>query len=405
MPDSPPSIWLLLTAAGSSSRFGGNKKELATLDGMTVIAHACRAFLHLPQLEGILVTHPEGMKDVLRDSLLSLPGLDRFELRFEKGGTTRQESVVRGLRAIAASVPAGTDPVVLIHDAARPWASAGLVDAVLAGTLAHDACIPLVPLADTPKVVGSDGFIKSHPERSTLEAAQTPQGFRLKDLLDAHEKAAMEGWSCTDDASVWDRYRGPVAHVRGERSNRKITWQEDLPMAETHGTRFRIGEGWDIHPLVAGRRLLLGGVHIEHARGEAGHSDGDVLWHAIMDSLLGAAGLGDIGTHFPPSDMRWKDADSGELAAQAALLLAQAGWQIENIDCTIILERPRLSAHKHSIRESIAARLGIDPGSVSVKAKTNEGFGELGRGEAVEARAVALIARRTRDMVTAGSAG
>lgn len=404
MPDSPPAIWLLLTAAGSSSRFGGSKKELATLDGMPVIAKACRAFLHLPQLQGILVTHPEGMMEVLRASLASLPGLDRFELRFEQGGATRQESVARGLRAIASSICAGTDPVVLIHDAARPWLSEALVDAVLEGTLAHSACIPLVPLPDTPKLIGTDGFIAGHPERSSLEAAQTPQGFRLRTLFDAHEKAAAEGWSCTDDASVWDRYCGPVAFVAGERNNRKITWQEDLPMAETQGSRFRIGEGWDIHPLVPARRLVLGGVHVEHDRGEAGHSDGDVLWHAITDSLLGAAGLGDIGTHFPPSDMRWKDADSGELAALAARLVAQAGWQIENIDCTVILERPRLATYRHAIRESIATRLGIDPGSVSVKAKTNEGFGELGRGEAVEARSVALIARSGRDMVAAGSA-
>ncbi len=396
MSDSPPATWLLLTAAGSSSRFGGSKKELAQLDGQTVLAKSCSAFLHLQSLEGILVTHPEGMRDLLLASLEAPPGLDRLELRFEEGGATRQESVARGLKAIAAAMAPGADPVVLIHDAARPWLSEALVDAVLAGTLAHAACIPLVPLPDTPKLIGNDGFIAGHPERSSLEAAQTPQGFRLRRLLEAHEKAAVEGWSCTDDASVWDRYCGPVAFVPGERSNRKITWREDLPMENLQGPRLRIGEGWDIHPLVPGRRLLLGGIHIEHDRGEAGHSDGDVLWHAITDSLLGAAGLGDIGTHFPPSDMRWKDADSGDLAAQAAQLLVQAGWNIENIDCTVILERPRLSAHKQAIGESIAGRLGLDPACVSVKAKTNEGFGELGRGEAVEARAVALIARRNQ---------
>lgn len=396
MSDSPPATWLLLTAAGSSSRFGGSKKELAQLDGQTVLAKSCSAFLHLQSLEGILVTHPEGMRDLLLASLEAPPGLDRLELRFEQGGATRQESVARGLKAIAAAMAPGADPVVLIHDAARPWLSEALVDAVLAGTLAHAACIPLVPLPDTPKLIGNDGFIAGHPERSSLEAAQTPQGFRLRRLLEAHEKAAVEGWSCTDDASVWDRYCGPVAFVPGERSNRKITWREDLPMENLQGPRLRIGEGWDIHPLVPGRRLLLGGIHIEHDRGEAGHSDGDVLWHAITDSLLGAAGLGDIGTHFPPSDMRWKDADSGDLAAQAAQLLVQAGWNIENIDCTVILERPRLSAHKQAIGESIAGRLGLDPACVSVKAKTNEGFGELGRGEAVEARAVALIARRNQ---------
>ena len=165
-------------------------------------------------------------------------------------------------------------------------------------------------------------------------------------------------------------------------------------MENLQGPRLRIGEGWDIHPLVEGRRLMLGGVRLEHPRGEAGHSDGDVLWHAIIDALLGAAGLGDIGAHFPPSDQRWKDADSGVLARTAYEKVLESGWEIGNIDATVILERPKLGPHREAIRASIAAALGVPAEAVSVKAKTNEGFGEIGSGEAVEARAVALLRRR-----------
>jgi 2-C-methyl-D-erythritol 4-phosphate cytidylyltransferase/2-C-methyl-D-erythritol 2,4-cyclodiphosphate synthase len=204
----------------------------------------------------------------------------------------------------------------------------------------------------------------------------------------AHKAALGEGWSCTDDAALWARYVGKVAFTEGERGNRKITYREDIAMSES-----RIGEGWDIHPLVPNRALMLGGVAVEHDRGEAGHSDGDVLWHAVIDALLGAAGLGDIGTHFPPSDDRWKGARSSALAEAVVELIASKGWNIRNIDSTVILEKPRLSPWRDRIIASIASTLGVMPEVVSVKAKTMEGFGEIGRGDAVEARAVALLER------------
>ena len=154
---------------------------------------------------------------------------------------------------------------------------------------------------------------------------------------------------------------------------------------------FRIGEGWDIHPLVEGRPLLLGGIQLESLKGEAGYSDGDVLWHAAIDAMLGAAGLGDIGDHFPPGDLRWKDADSSILAGETARLLSEAGWRVGNLDCTVMLEAPRIGPYRSYIRDKMARVLGLDSSKVSVKAKTFEGFGEVGRGEAIEARAVALI--------------
>lgn len=403
-------VFLLLTAAGSSSRFGGGKKELLSLDGISILQRSLEAFLHLEALAGITITYPTGCQNEVQASIdadlaRELRTLPRG-LRFVPGGETRQASVRRGLEAIlgacnidfgdaAADKAAAIDPysaVVLVHDAARPWAEAGLIDAVLASARIFGACIPLSSLPDTPKAISSDGFIEGHLERETVRAAQTPQGFALGTLAAAHAAAAAEGWSCTDDASLWDRYVGKVAFVTGDRKNKKITYQDDLPAKEETLT-FRIGEGWDIHPLVTGRRLLVGGVHVEHDKGEAGHSDGDVLWHAVIDALIGAAALGDIGSHFPPSDSRWKDADSGSLARMAADEVAKAGWKLGNIDCTVILEKPRLEPYREAIRASLADTLGLPLSSVSVKAKTREALGDVGSGNAVEARAVALLVR------------
>jgi len=425
LPTTPLSgkIFLLLAAAGSSSRFGDLKKELLPLDGRSVLQHALEAFLFIPDLAGILVTCPEEHIETIRASIHAglLADLDsrlRCGIRFVEGGATRQISVTKGLsELVLMAEKAGMDPdqaIVLIHDGARPWVTESIISAVISSVRVNAACIPLCDLPDTPKIISKNGFITDHPERDLVKAAQTPQGFALGALASAHDAAARHKWSCTDDASIWSRYLGKVAHVPGDRANRKITYREDLAVegksglaefdqgesrhAESGRGEFRIGdarigEGWDIHPLVPGRKLLLGGVHIEHDKGEAGHSDGDVLWHAIIDALLGAAGLGDIGTHFPPSDNRWKDADSGRLAGIVAEMLAKLGWTIVNIDSTIILERPKLMTHRESMCASIAKTLGLERELVSVKAKTYEGFGDVGSGDAVEARAIVMIVR------------
>ena len=395
-------VFVILTAAGSSTRFGAEKKELLALGGASVLQRALEAFLPLRELAGMLITYPEGRLDEVAASIdarcadraKALP----FGLRFAAGGPTRQASVANGLSALCCAARAASPPlepssaVVLVHDAARPWVSLETIEAVLAAAREHGACLPLADQPDTPKTIGPGGFVEAHPKREAIMAAQTPQGFSLGVLERVHAASAADGWTATDDTQLWDRYVGKVAWIRGDRKNRKITYREDLPMEES--AAFRIGEGWDIHPLVEGRRLMLGGVRLEHARGEAGHSDGDVLWHAIIDALLGAVGLGDIGAHFPPSDLRWKDADSGALARMAYEKVLESGWEIGNIDATVILERPKLGPHREAIRASIAAALGVPAEAVSVKAKTNEGFGEIGSGEAVEARAVALLRRR-----------
>jgi len=392
-------VFLLLTAAGFSSRFGQGKKELARVEGKSVLQRALEPFLQILGLKGVVITYPEGFLKEMEEALspemrISLDILP-FGLRFIPGGPTRQASVALGLEAIAQAGLSSSLVIdgmsVLIHDAARPWVSPHLIAAVLEKTRTTGACLPLSDLADTPKLVGDEGRVTGHPDRSSIKAAQTPQGFALIPLLEAHRRAAADAWPCTDDSSLWHRYIGSVSYVPGDRKNIKITYKEDLDMGNCGESRFRIGEGWDIHPLIEGRRLLLAGCELAHPKGEAGHSDGDVLWHAIIDALLGAAGLGDIGTHFPPSDSQWKDADSSRLARIIADKIKTEGWSIANIDSTVILERPAIKPYREKIVSSIAAGLGIDASRVSVKAKTMEGFGEIGTGEAIEARAVALL--------------
>lgn len=403
-------VFLLLTAAGSSSRFGGEKKEFLRVGGKSILQRSLEAFLGLDSLAGVVVTFPEGRGAETRASIAPSLLADAHRtlqcgISFSPGGATRQESVFKGLSSIMNLVsqssldPSGT--VVLVHDAARPWVTERIIADVIACARKHGACIPLCDFSDTPKMVAPGGFIESHPARDIVKAAQTPQGFALGPLFEAYGAARDESWQCTDDSSLWARYIGPVAFVAGDRKNIKVTYREDIEAMEGHETdaaprapSMRIGEGWDIHPLVPGRNLVLGGIHIESSRGEAGHSDGDVLWHAIIDALLGAAGLGDIGTHFPPSGQRWKDAESSGLAKSVADMVFSRGLSIRNIDSTVILEEPRLGPYREAICAHLAEVLGIPRDSVSVKAKTKEHFDAVGEGRAIEARAIVLLADR-----------
>jgi len=430
----PNRIAVLVTAAGSSARFGGGKKELRSLGGRSILDRAVAPFLTLQGLEALVITAPAGREVELlsalsRETLAALEALGAGRFALTPGGQTRRDSVRLGLEALASILGGPASPgspgdrslpetaeapwksaVVLVHDGARPWLSPKLVARVAAGVIQHGACVPVVPLVDTPKELGEGGIIVRHPKRASLGGVQTPQGFRLGSLLAAHRRAVAEGEDCTDDAELWDRYVGKVAFVPGDEGNRKVTYAGDLPGAQDPGLRSpaaapasadpvgapasaRVGQGWDLHRLVPGRALLLGGVEVPSPVGEEAHSDGDVLLHAVIDALLGAAALGDIGKHFPPSDPKWKDADSRDLARAVAGLVRGALWRVGNLDCTVVLERPKLAPHVDAMRESIAACLGISPDAVSVKAKTREGLGDVGEGRAVEAQAIALLYR------------
>jgi len=415
-------IAVVVTAAGSSERFGGGKKELQRIGGRSILDRALSPFLELKGLEALVITSPVGREAELLaalspESLAALDALGKGRFAIVAGGPARRDSVRLGLEWLAEildedadssgtqSVPQTVEAlrastVVLVHDGARPWASADLAARVAAGAFARGACVPVVPLVDTPKELGPDGFVTRHPRRTSMAGVQTPQGFRLGALLAAHRRAKDESLDCTDDAELWDRYVGAVASVPGEEANRKVTYAADLgvgsagPLAARFGQgalAFRIGQGMDLHRLVSGRKLMLGGVEVPSELGEDAHSDGDVLLHAIIDALLGAAALGDIGTHFPPSDERWRGADSRELARRAIALVREAGWELGNLDCTVVLEEPRLGPFRAAICESVAACLGIPSDSISVKAKTKEGMDSVGEGRAIEAVAIVAL--------------
>jgi 2-C-methyl-D-erythritol 4-phosphate cytidylyltransferase/2-C-methyl-D-erythritol 2,4-cyclodiphosphate synthase len=284
---------------------------------------------------------------------------------------------------------------VLVHDAARPFAPAALVDAVAAATLRHGAAVPVLPVGDTVKEDDGNGFCARTLDRGRLRLAQTPQGARADWLLEALDRALEEGTDPTDEAQALELAGRRVAFVPGDPSNAKITAAPDLEAARlrTAGDPavLRVGTGFDIHRFGEGRPLVLGGVDFPGEPGLLGHSDADVVLHAAMDALLGAAALGDIGVHFPPGDPRFAGAASTGLARDVAALLRGQGFEIVNLDLTVLAERPRIRERSLAMREEIARCFGLDPSRVGMKATTLEGLGALGRGEGIACQAVALL--------------
>jgi len=311
------------------------------------------------------------------------------------GGARRQDSVAAGLAEV------GDAEIVVVHDGARPFAAASLFAAVVRAVAdGADAAIVAVPLTDTLKRV-SNGRVVETLDRSAFALAQTPQAFRRTALGIALATAAERGSTVTDEATLVEELGGSVVVVPSVASNLKLTIPEDLTVAEAiardrrpvRQPLVRTGIGYDVHRLVSGRRLVLGGVEIPFDRGLDGHSDADALLHAIADALLGAAALGDIGAHFPPSDPAFKDADSLLLLAAVGGLLSAAGYDVVNVDATVIAEVPRLMPYVEGMRAAIAGALSLAVDRVGVKATTNEGMGFPGRGEGIAALAVATVSR------------
>jgi len=374
----------LIVAAGKGERLGsGLPKQFRPLAGKAVLRWAVEPFLRHAAVRDVRVVVAPGQEQIAAEIL---NGVDVGP--FVTGGTERADSVRAGLQAIA------TD-AVLVHDAARPFCPAGVIDRLVASLEFHDGAAPVLPVGDT-LARGADN-IDELVDRSNLLRVQTPQAFRTEALRRAY--GAWSGEAPTDETTVLRAAGMAVASVAGDPALEKLTTDADWTRAEQWVAGMLVpstGLGFDVHAFAGEGPIMLGGIVVPHTRGLAGHSDADVVLHSITDAILGAAGLGDIGEHFPPSDPQWKGASSHLFLAHAAELVRDSGAIIDHVDCTVIAEEPKVGPHRTAMRQRIAEILGIEVGQVSIKATTTEGLGFTGRREGIAAQAVASI-RTLRD--------
>lgn len=381
-------VTAIIAAGGTGRRLGAPvPKQLLEIDGRSLLEHSVRAFDVHPDVRDLVVVLPG-------DLAASPPAHLRSTgkpLQIVAGGERRQDSVANAFDR----VPPDAE-IVLVHDAARPFVTADLIARSIAAAVRHGAAIVAAPATDTVKRVASadrEPVIVETMAREHMYLAQTPQAFRRGVLADA-VALGRSGVDATDEAMLAERAGHPVRIVTGDSTNVKITTASDLDAARgRQGTSARAGTGYDLHRLVAGRALILGGVPVPFELGALGHSDADVVCHAATDAILGAAALGDIGRHFPDTAPEWKGASSIDLLRRAAAMVREAGFSVVNIDVVIILERPKIAPYVPRIREGLAEALGIAVDAVSVKGKTNEGVDAVGRGEAIAAHAIALLGR------------
>ncbi len=388
----PCSTAALIVAAGQGQRLGRSiPKAFLQLGGKALFLWSACAFEQVPEITRILLVVPPGYCERGR-SLAQDAGLTKLEAVIA-GGKSRCESVFAGLQALSSEPP----DIVAIHDGARPFVSPKVISRTIAAAKQIGAALAARPVTDTLKQVSEKLSVTGTVDRTNLWHAQTPQAFRFSTIYEAYRQAQARGWRATDDASLVERAGGMVTVVKDDVRNFKITvpdeWQQAQALVAS-GQQWHIGHGFDVHPLTAQRPLILGGVRIPFGRGLAGHSDADVLLHAIIDALLGAAGLGDIGRHFPDVDAAYKDANSTELLAQTVELVNEAGYRPVNVDATVIAQRPRLADYIPQMRRHIAATLDLSESEVNVKATTTEHLGFIGREEGIAAQAVVLMVKR-----------
>ena len=428
-----PHLYALIVAGGAGARMGGAvPKQYQPLLGAPMLCHALRRFLEHPQIAGVMaVIRPEdaglyqaaippltsppqagGIREEMHAGEIRkkaqageinkeaqkssppftggkeggnrAPAQAQYEMLAEKllpptaGGATRQDSVRYGLEALAPLSP----DFVLIHDAARPLLSAALITRVIRALDGVSGIVPALPVVDTIRSETGETLA-----RETLKRIQTPQAFPFARILALHQQVGRI--SATDDAALWIAAGGEITYVTGEERNRKMTHAEDTALMGLGVTR--VGMGVDVHRLIAGDGVMLGGIRIPAAFRLEGHSDADVVLHAVVDALLGAIGEGDIGQHFPPHDVKWRGADSSQFIAHAAARLEARGAQLVHLDITIICELPKIAPHREAMRLRIASLLNVAPEAVSVKATTTEGLGFTGRGEGIVAQALATV--------------
>lgn len=380
----------IIAAGGRGLRLGADRpKQFLDLGGRSILEMSIAALAASSRIDEIVVALPA---EHLETESKILKSAFTRPLTFVSGGARRQDSVAN---AFAKTSP--KSDVIVVHDAARPFVTDAVIGRAIDGAKTHGAAIAAVAVRDTVKQAGeanADGsrLIRGTIPRDSVFLAQTPQAFR-RDVL---TRALTEGEAidATDEAMLVERLGLPVHVVQGDERNIKITTADDLAAAKaaTQGSTFmRIGTGYDLHTLVAGRPLILAGVRIEHAMGLSGHSDADIVCHAVTDAILGAAAAGDIGRLFPDTDAKWKDADSIMLLTAAAAKVKERGYRVSNVDVTVIAQQPKLLPYIEAMRANLAAALEIDSSAVSVKGKTNEGVDSMGRQESMACHAVALL--------------
>jgi 2-C-methyl-D-erythritol 4-phosphate cytidylyltransferase / 2-C-methyl-D-erythritol 2,4-cyclodiphosphate synthase len=400
-PGRAPSIAAVIAAGGTGSRVGGAQpKQFLELSGKPILVRTVESILALEGVIEVVIALPE--EHVSQGRTLLAKYAWTVPVQCIPGGPTRQESVWLGVSRTQVRAE-----LVMVHDAVRPFCELEMLRRVVAAAWRSGGAVPGLPATETIQRVSRKGRVLKTPPREELYAIQTPQCFYAGVLRSALERARAEGFEGTDESSVVRRAGHPVVVVPGTPENIKITRPLDLVIAEEfmarHGAKRRraagehamlhIGYGIDYHRLAEGRKLVLGGVEIPFEKGLEGHSDADALTHAICDALLGAAALGDIGRHFPDSDPAHRGRPSLEFLRAVKEKVEQAGWTIQNIDATILAERPRLAPHFDTMRRNLADALGLSPETVSLKATTTEGMNAEGRGEGISAQAVALLCR------------
>ncbi|EGO62759.1 2-C-methyl-D-erythritol 4-phosphate cytidylyltransferase [Acetonema longum] len=430
-------VTAIIAAGGKSSRMGGQNKQFLTIASQPVLMHSIQAIVSCGQVQHLIIAASQEDLPAIKNLVSSL-GLAQ-SLQFVEGGSERQYSVQNALDQAPAD-----SKIILVHDGARPLVKPVLVRQVIEAAREFGAAGLAVPVKDTIKTADDNLLVTGTPPRNSLWAIQTPQAFRANLLLKAYDQAKQDGYLGTDDASLVERMGHPVKLVPSDYQNIKITTPDDLAVAESilsqrvnvvsasdpktvqtgsdarrdedgretvrsggyverppagatlqmglfEQSPLRVGIGYDVHRLVEGRKLILGGVEISHHLGLDGHSDADVLLHVVKDALLGAAGLGDIGRHFPDTDPAYKGVSSLLLLTRVREILAQAGYQVNNIDATVVAQTPKLAGYIQQMNQNIAAALAIPLNRVNVKATTTEGLGFAGRQEGIAAYAVAAL--------------
>jgi len=373
----------IIVAAGSGTRMGKDKM-LIDLFGKSVLSRSVEAFFETGFFDEIVVVSSEKNMGAFKEDLAD------YSVKIVQGGKTRGESSLAGINA-------SSGEYVMIHDGARPLVTKEIIEDTLSSCVKTGCAAAGVKSKDTIKTVTSDNIIASTIDRETAVLIQTPQAFRKDLIRTAYDKF---GFSETDDCALVEKMGTPITIVPGSYENLKLTTAEDVVTAEgilrkrgIGGASMRIGTGFDTHKLAEGRPLIIGGVNIPYEKGLLGHSDADVLIHAVIDALFGAAALGDIGKHFPDTDEKYRGADSMLLLEKAVTEIREAGYEIGNVDVTLIAQAPKMAPHIDKMRENLAKAMKTSVCNISIKAKTNEHMGFTGRGEGIEARAVALITK------------